>query len=216
MVRAYYSPKPLYAAIALVTISVLTLHSNIDNSNSRRLEVIQSERTIVQSISHAFEPWNRNEQPFPCTSKDSPTTQGIFYIKVPKTSSSTLAGITNRIAGREAKRQSKEVCKTYDPMVHQKAMDLRVGDRDKTKSFLWTVVRQPADRLISHYGMKIDHGQVAQSESSFIRHVKTGMFPPNMQLAFLDPNEEELNNGVPEHRSKSVQTILNEYNFIGV
>merc|ERR1712174_146150 len=126
-----HSSKALYAVIVLATI----FHSKSDDSNRRRLGVIKPESTLVESISCAFEPWNRNENPFPCASKDSPSTEGIFYIKVPKTSSSTLAGITSRIAGREAKRQSKEVCKTFDPMVHQKSVDLKVGDRNKTKSF---------------------------------------------------------------------------------
>merc|ERR1719410_2553805 len=73
-----------------------------DNSSEIVSNLIKKEAKV---ISHSFEPWDRTKFPFPCVAEDSPETQGIFYVKVPKTSSTTLSKITIRIVGREAKRQ---------------------------------------------------------------------------------------------------------------
>jgi hypothetical protein len=168
----------------------------------------------MDKIAHAYEPWDRITHKFPCAADDAPDTEGIFYIKIPKTSSSTLAKITKRIAGREARRQYKEgTCKVYEPMVHQRALDLKVGERKKEKSFLWTVVRHPAMRMISHYGMNIAFGDVEASESAFIERIKR--WTPNMHLYYLTTNPDISLETTGEIAS-NVQSILNEYNFIGV
>jgi len=167
----------------------------------------------------AFELWDREKEPFPCVSPDSPDTQGIFYIKVPKTSSSTLGQITKRIAGREARLRQKnlnlKMCKTHDPEVHIKASDLNVGRRNRKKSFAWSVIRHPADRVISHHGMKVNHGTSDTNESTFIRSMRDNAFSPNIELKFLATTlipdkltEEEVN--------YYVQSVIDEYNFIGV
>ena len=71
-------------------------------------------------------------------------TQGMYYVKVPKTSSSSLARITKRIAGREAHRQKFKnnvnddiTCKICsDPFQHNYASALNIHKRNKIKSLL--------------------------------------------------------------------------------
>jgi len=113
----------------------------------------------------AYDPWPRN-RPFQCSKPDPglleregqdlpKTKEGFLFIKTFKTGSSTASGINLRIAGNEAKRQKKpyEVCKSRFDHVRP----LRVcPDRNKSKSYLWTIVRQPAKRLVSmffHFGV---------------------------------------------------------------
>lgn len=167
----------------------------------------------------AFEPWNREKNPFPCVSEDSPDTQGIFYIKVPKTSSSTMGHITQRIAGREARMRQQnlklKVCKTYDPEVHNKASELNIGGRNKEKSFAWSVIRHPADRVISHHGMKVSHGKSNTREGTFIQAMRSNTYGPNIELRFLAMK------AIPDKLSDDevnyyVQSVIDEYNFIGI
>ena len=158
-----YNHAVCLISIAIITILSLSLYKNNDNT-SRKLEwkKEESSSSTIQGI-RAFEQWDRSKTPFPCSPTietslelEEENTQGIFYIKVPKTSSSTMAHITNRIAGREAKRQGLgegTTCKIHDPMKHIQAYDLNLANRDKLKSFLWSMVRHPSDRAISHFGM---------------------------------------------------------------
>ena len=115
----------LFAVLTILTLNILFL----SNEHKRTLELnlnrkLTSEITSIPG--QAFAPWDKSSTEFPCVPEDSPDTQGIFYVKVPKTSSSTLGKITTRIAGRIAKRQGMdgEICKIYDPMVHHKVSSL--------------------------------------------------------------------------------------------
>jgi len=184
------------------------------NAIGRRLQTTQHGVTP-----RPFEKWDRQKTPFPCVPDNSPNTQGIFYIKVPKTSSSTLGQITKRIAGREAGIRQKnlgiDICKTYDPEIHNKASELNIGGRDKNKSFVFSVIRHPADRVISHHGMKVSHGQADTTEASFIRSMRKNTYPSNIELRFLATKEipDKLTDDEVNYH---VQNVIDEYNFIGV
>jgi len=180
----------------------------------------QHRESFIQEKLHfnAFNVWNRTLTPFPCVPESSPDTQGIFYIKVPKASSSTLAHVTSRFSAKEARRQGFEegkFCKTHDPMVHNSAYELNCIKREKTKSFLWTVIRHPNDRAISHYGMKISFGQRDDSDVQFVNDLRGGgAFRSDTQLKMLNLFS---NKDVPSDQLiGTIQNILQEYNFIGI
>ena len=160
--------SPILKIYNLCLIGILSLHFGtllFDNDNKSPTIEPQKRKLIENIPSRAFQAWNRTEIPFPCVHPlQSKETEGIFYIKVPKTASSTLAHITERIAHRESKRQGLfgkdgfNGCKTYLPMVHQKAVELNLMGRDKLKSFTYSFVRNPADRLLSHFAMNVLQG----------------------------------------------------------
>lgn len=189
-------------------ICLLTIFGSEGEIN-QEVEGKASEKTINVK---AYEVWDRNV-PFPCVSENRPYTEGIFYIKVPKTASSTLARITTRFSAREAKRQGFDYgvfCKTYNPMKHSSASSLKVADRDKSKSFLWTVLREPNNRAISHYGMRLTFGKVKSTDGNFISDLKkNNAFRSNTQLEFVAPS-------MNENLVDTIQNVLEEYNFIGV
>lgn len=205
--------------LAIATRCVLALADvdahEYDNDASRE----NSKSTQHGVIPRPFFKWDRQNIPFPCVPNNSPDTEGIFYIKVPKTSSSTLGHITQRIAGREARIRQQNlginICKTYDPEVHNKASELNIGGRDKKKSFAWSVIRHPADRVISHHGMKATHGQVDLTETSFIRSMRKNSFVPNIELRFL-ANKEIPDKLTDDEVNFYVQSVIDEFNFIGV
>lgn len=170
----------------------------------------------------AFEAWNRTAAPFPCVPQNASKSEGFYYIKIPKAASSTLGHMVERIANREAKRQNLFVrkkftgCKIHEPLSHLSAIDLDIKNRDKDKSFVWTLVRHPADRLISHYAMNVRQGFWDTSEHSFLREVQDKKWNPrDFQLDFVVLEELSTDPSDKEYLS-TVQSILNEYNFIGV
>jgi len=212
------------STVATGIVSMLYLiHSYTFVTNDfteRRLEEAAQD---VNSLGvRAFNAWNRTNLQFPCVPESSPDTEGIFYIKIPKTSSSSLGKITARIAGREAKRQGlqwSEACKVYDPyLLHQSAYNLNCKNRNKSKSFLWTVIRSPSSRAISHYNMILNHGKVDTQFGTFKNTLEKDRdrFCASKQLGFMHPNyEHEIFQGEQDYPAH-VKYVMGEYNFIGI
>merc|ERR1719445_2158747 len=190
------------------------------NENIKRLSPSSSIDQGTKKELHisAFESWDREKIPFPCVpGSNSDNAKGIFYIKVPKASSSTLAHVTKRFAAKEARRQGFEegsFCKTHDPMVHNSAFKLNCANRDKEKSFLWTVIRHPNDRAISHYGMKVSFKEIDTSDDQFVNMLRTnGAFRSDTQLKMMNLFS---NKDVKFEHTETIQKVLDEYNFIGI
>lgn len=187
-----------------------------------RTKYIEVEELGKEIKIEPFPIWDRRKEPFPCVDESSPETQGIFYVKVPKTSSSTLAGVTTRIAAKEAKRHggfdiaNGKYCKTHDPMVHASAYALKCGSRDRKKSFLWTIMREPNARAVSHYGMRLAFGDVKLNDKEFRANLKgNNSFRTNTQLSFMTTKRIT---GTPEDSELPmyVQDVLDEYDFVGI
>jgi len=229
MINKQIQRKIIVSLIASAVFVINFHYSNnkIDLSIGRKLEVKNSGNTVFSNVDDImqkinikpYEVWDRSRIQFPCVPDDSPENQGIFYVKVPKTSSSTLAHVTNRIAAKEAKRQNFQtrVCKTHEPMVHASATKLNSSQRDKDKSFLWTVVRHPNDRAVSHYGMQIMFGQVKPENKQFKEKLLVhGSFKANLQLSFMNTMNSKVSFLEDEEIPAYVQDILDNYNFVGI
>jgi len=119
--------------------------------------------TPPRRLARVFERWPA-ASPFPCypppsSSADDPEQyrRGIQYIKLPKCASSTSAGISLRIAHRHG--PPGRPCRvTFN---HEKARERHYGRRDRTRSFLWTVIRDPTARAVSafyHFRIGRTHG----------------------------------------------------------
>jgi len=218
----------LVAALVFIAsvINVFDIRGESNLLSRRRLAhdnsiVFSNEENIMNQLNiQPYEVWDRSKHQFPCVDEDAPKDQGIFYIKVPKTSSSTLAGITSRVAAKESMRQgfpTDKMCKTHDPMVHSSASDLDCGKRDKEKSFLWTVVRHPNDRAVSHYGMRLAFGNVNNHQKEFRDNLlENASFKTNTQLAFMSTKKLKDYAMNDDEIAYYVQDILDEYNFVGI
>merc|ERR1712151_868438 len=101
----------------------------------------------------------------------------------------------------------------HDPYTHQRAVKIDIGDRNLMKSFIWSVVRHPSDREISHYGMRASRGQ--RDTKNFINSFEMHPPPRNIQLHFLSP-EETPHKITDAEIAFHIRLILEEYNFIGI
>ena len=214
----------LIAILSTYTSTIIlrnTISIGLNEQEGRRS--IMNRKLFENVPSRAFDVWNRKDVQFCVHPLQSKENEGIYYIKIPKTASSTLAHITERIARRESKRlrlfgkDGFNRCRTYLPMVHQKAIDLDIKNRNKLQSFTFSMIRKPSDRLISHFAMNVLQGNWDTSETSFFNAIDDKKWnPPDFQLKYLvvdelkstDPNEEDY--------ASAIQTLLDEYNFIGV
>lgn len=101
-------------------------------------------------------------------------------------------------------------------MIHHRASELQLQQRDKIKSFLWTVIRDPSSRAISHFGMRVSMGEVESTDESFMNDLETNRgFSPNVQLGYLAFDTNDIHESNKEKYPQVVAGILNEYNFIG-
>lgn len=188
---------------------------------------------------------DRRRRPFPCYPAETdwhkvrvqrgPSSGGVglLYVRLMKAASSTLGGVALRIAHRKAEslrfaddnstgmvpgagsNKKRRPCRVrFD---HGLASRLRYGDRDKSRSFLWTFVRDPTDRAISEfYHFAVSREKVEPTDVNFIEYLsdrrKNGhlddYYLQDMHVRGYDPK------GVG-HR-EAVREVMDEYDFIGL
>jgi hypothetical protein len=97
------------------------------------------------------------EHPFPCFQGDpilmakTPAHSGIMFQRPTKTGSTTLTGIILRLAHSRAKQErsvASQWCKHRTN--HGTGIELDYYRREKTKSFLFSIIREPQARALSH------------------------------------------------------------------
>ena len=128
-----------------------------------------SESMEIEQISRAFPIWieqrraaNSNSSSHPydwCVSEDLATNdkkspKGLLFVKIPKSSSSTGAGVTLRIRDGLSKRLDRVNKNKTAPGIcfahyrHAVAAKRNFQNRDPAHSFLWSIVREPAQRTL--------------------------------------------------------------------
>lgn len=170
----------------------------------------------------AFPKWSRG---FPCLPPDdhwwhpqilrSPSHEGLLFVKEMKTGSSTVAGIVIRIARNMARRLHKgkyRLCKLrFD---HTSALRLDYGNRDKKKSFLFTIIREPSHRVTSQFfHFDVSRKKIEPTDANFKKHL---LVHPYLEQYYLrDLSTKRFIPGESDN-VEAVNGILSEYNFIGI
>ena len=192
-------------------------------------------------------PWEQLNREAPCIiSKDAlnpkkqrtPTTRGILYIKPEKSASSTIAGVAARIAYKLFDlTNTSAVLSTQGIKVKTPACQLRIthgwsdnrhhpetlSSRIRNESFLFTFLRNPAQRVLSAFyyfgvdGKNITGKETEPNTTEVIEYMKThanGQFEK-----CLDKKQKRLHSGNWSNRERfalQVQTIIDELDFIGI
>jgi hypothetical protein len=107
----------------------------------------------------AFPKFVTTDRPYPCGAlmdnspkgftTRTPSDEGLLYIKEMETGSTILAGIAARIAQRMTPPTSSTNSTCTVRLVPARAR--KFASRDRDRSFLWTFVREPVDRLVHKY-----------------------------------------------------------------
>ena len=194
-----------------------------------RYDYTPDEKTLT-IIARSFYPLKRNNTErennhnlyFPCfpgennQNKKGADLKGLIYVKIHKSSSSTLAGINLRIAHRHGSSAGKACAAHYE---HKTAKQLKLSNRDVTKTFLWTFVRQPQSLSISRlFFFDVTRGKLilnntTKSDDHVIQHLKRKK-DDNVSFKYLDPFSSDLNTlkKIPHN----IKRVINTYDFIGI
>jgi hypothetical protein len=151
----------------------------------------------------------------------SPATKGLFYLKPYKTGSSTTSGVHLRMARNIAQRRNIssnfDICDTR----FDHGPDLTPGytlfrDRLPEQSFLWTVLRDPTQRAVSHFfHFMVSRKKTEPTDRNFLWFLRDKNFPIQDYYFHALYTKEAYNRDV--HKPISVANdILRTYNFIGI
>ena len=128
-----------------------------------------------------------------------PSKAGILFVKIDKAGSSTMAGVTLRIAHALGRRRAQErglsipqhqqICRARMSHAWSKQSDFSFGSRNRYKSFLFTMIRDPKSRAISEYNYQVGMAGIEPTEENFLSHLKSIR---NFQLGLVvDPLEKD-------------------------
>lgn len=200
--------------------------NNKENSLPQGLitNVIRKQNQTRQDfvLPRAFTPWPSNLT-LPCVKAEedwismrvhnSPAQDGFLYLKGFKTGSSTSSGINLRIARNVALRKGEfDMCKCrFD---HGMARE-RFHARHKDTSFLWTIIREPAHRVVSaFFHFRVSRNNVEPTDENYKRYISDPQNVEDHYLKSLYPYD--VFNRTIHNPIDVTNTIFNEYNFIGI
>ena len=189
---------------------------------------IEDNRVAINDLPRAKPYW---KGPFPCSNeKQSDATKhdtGLIFVKIHKCASTTNSNVAVRIARQHGK------CKLQ--YKHQPAFNISGLDRrDQEASFLWTFIREPTKRYVSHfYYFDVSRHEKPPTDENlkkFLDKKFMGMGGYQLSYATISKVDSELNpNAVklwnPENATQiqnsrtlidRVRNVIEEYNFIGV
>jgi Galactose-3-O-sulfotransferase len=191
-------------------------------------------KPLVDEISRPFAPLPKDqswcvprpivqdEHAFNATSK-----AGLYLVKIPKTASSTAAGVTIQIARNVMARNKHPTMECTHHVEHGQA---HVDREDPF--FLWTVVRHPVKRAVSHYFfMTVSRLQVNATSEGMMTQLQQYKNLQFRQLARRRVNYDDSNNTTSveirypldalETTTENImemikRDILDKFHFIGV
>lgn len=134
-------------------------------------------------------------------------------VKPSKVGGSTAASINLRIATTLAQSKPWDLCQTrFD---HGKASSYRYGERNRNKSFLWTIIRDPTSRFISEFFFfQVSREGVEPTDENFFRFVHSGGRGHYFSHYF-----DHLSTQKYKSTSNPVETannIMDDYDFVAI
>jgi Sulfotransferase family len=179
----------------------------------------QLDPNIFQGVAaRTFEPWANEVRCFPKEDNSTPQKErGMMFLKTMKTGSTTAMGVQMKIAQNEAQRAKSTTADNPCESVHKHQFAFRgFANRDRKKSFLWSIVRDPTSRLVSylffHYVSRLKNEPYDQGFIDFIRgsesSAKYDHYMKWMSLTEYKPGETD--------PVRHANRILADYDFIAV
>ena len=192
-----------------------------------------------------FRPWP-SDRPLPCfhptdhnatfhwssiQNLKRPATQGLFFLKLLKTGSTTGTSIHLRIAWNLARRRrlravqpvdsghdDYEICKTRHRHGWAGPRMYKFHNRQRDASFLWTILREPNARYISEFfHFQVSRGRQNASDENAIQFFRNGRHSDHHYLSWLSTRSPQYTRRRRGGRPFVVANrIMEDYNFIGI
>lgn len=140
-----------------------------DSDHSKPKKMWVDTMSEYNGPSRVFPKWDFEHNPFPCYSHDKPmlmstkpASEGLLFQRPEKTGTTTMVGILMRLAHNRAQAMSLEQLKTHNitnkpfktcnhRAMHGSAKSYRYHLRNRQKSFLFSLIRDPTAKAISRF-----------------------------------------------------------------
>ncbi|VEU39999.1 unnamed protein product [Pseudo-nitzschia multistriata] len=177
------------------------------------------------------------EHPFPCGDLEDigdeklqrsrkQVNEGFFYVRLLDASPSICSSVTTRI-GRNVARRQLHQSHDHGGNNRTKVCTSRIGSqrakqfyaRSPQKSFLWSVVREPVDRLISkyyHYSRPIEKGGNRERAFSEFQHYVLDSERHDYGYYFRSLGVKRTLNPYEKQHEADTQELLESYDFLGI
>ena len=183
-----------------------------------------------------FQAWPSNRS-LPCVPAEtnwstvkvqiSPTQEGFLFVKPYKVGGSTAAGVNIRLARNVAQRQwtngtvslpsgtTTEICKNrYD---HAQVRTQQYHIRNRMKSFLWSIIRDPTKRAISSFfHFEVSRNKVEPTDWNFQAYLRTDTSLHHHYLRTLSLKDYKNLDKDDFDVVPAVNGVLAAYDFIAV
>ena len=178
--------------------------SNRDKGPNAALKTTATTMTAVAAALPCFPPdpnWRIEK---------STTDKGLLFCKPTKVGSSTAAGVHLRIARNAADRQRQNYHICHNSWQHGPVRK-RFPNRDKAKSLLWTVLRDPTRRLVSlFYHFKVSVQGVKATAANFRKH----SMEKGIKHLMMYQDWVSFQRG--SNHTAMIESILYDYDFVAV
>eukprot|EP00978_Attheya_sp_CCMP212_P021296 scaffold62007_cov53-Attheya_sp.AAC.4 len=197
-----------------------TKNGNASANNSDVYNELK-EQARVDSISRPFLPWSGEPEAWCINKADYTPTKpaGLFYVKVPKTASTTSASVNLQTSNRHGKRMKgyeDEAC--HDFHQHIQAKERGFQNRDINKSILWTTIRQPTKRAMSMvFFAQVTRRSMEPTDENIIAFMEKLEYNYQMNYISTLPLEWEPRAQNTEKRDAgAVKKVIRDYDFIAI
>lgn len=155
----------------------------------------------------------------------APWKTGFLHVMQPHAAGITLAGITSRIARNVARRRyatiqegsNRTACAAWTASLRARRLQSRVVE----KSFLWSIIREPVDRMVSRFYHEVV--SVIGKEASlanfqkFVDDEASSEYGSALRTLTMRALRRHLSPfGSPESFQRHIDEILKTYDFLGV
>ena len=192
-------------------------------------------KKYVANMTRVFEPWNGDStyswcipedpnNPSPPSLHSGTDAVGLIYIKSYKTASSTLEGICLSIAHNIARRHFNS---SQTPCIHynrHEFADKRHHQRRGNPSILYSFVRQPDKRDLSHvFHFEVGRKNMEPTDKAIINAIEYRI--KGRQVRYLVPQKSTTAKLWPKHEIRKDpdkvakiihKRIIKEYSFLGI
>jgi len=211
-----------------IAASASGISKPIRTQRQRALQPLVNYNVDGATVARLERPFARWNQTFPCFPSEEnwdsilqlrrPTNRGFLYFKARKAGSSTVAGVALRIAKHVAQRQRIDTPHCHTRYGHPPAHLLNYYKRDKTQSFLWSIIREPTKRHISEFfHFAVSRWKLEPSDINFQQYFAFTKEIQNYYLQFMSTEHRfKVEGATDEVYTNAVAKIMDEYNFIGI
>jgi hypothetical protein len=166
---------------------------------------------LVEQLSRVFPVWNRSTTAYSWCHPFEKKNSGILFVKIPKCASTTGTGVALRIADTLGRRLLGNNSHCFARSHHGSAekTEQKYLSRKADRSVLWSILRHPARRALSHYFFFVASRQSTDVTEAMIQEFMRKDRWQEYQTAYL--RLKQFNT-----REQEIEHLIKNYDFLAI